>query len=136
MNEEELAANKKLSEFVVRDLNADAILPYDDDCFDAIANVVSIDYLTRPFEVATEMNRVLKPGGIAILSFSNRMFWTKAVKIWTDASEWERILIAAAYLHNGRFVDISAKLVTPRDKGTPFTSNRTQRSKDEVRLVI
>ena len=38
---------------------------------------VSVDYLTRPIEVFKEMHRCLKPGGMAVMSFSNRCFPTK-----------------------------------------------------------
>ncbi len=56
---------------------ADATLPYEDNSFDVVTNAVSVDYLTRPLEVFREMHRVLKPGGQAIMSFSNRCFPTK-----------------------------------------------------------
>jgi SAM-dependent methyltransferase len=52
-------------------------LPYEDNSFDVITNAVSVDYLTKPLEVFREMHRVLKPGGQAIMSFSNRCFPTK-----------------------------------------------------------
>jgi SAM-dependent methyltransferase len=52
--------------------------------------VVSVDYVTRPLSLFAEMHRTLRPGGLAIMSFSNRMFWHKAVRIWTEASEWQR----------------------------------------------
>ncbi len=42
-----------------------------------ITNTVSVDYLSKPVEVFKEMHRVLKPGGKAIMSFSNRCFPTK-----------------------------------------------------------
>merc|ERR1712178_125509 len=83
MNEVELAANKQLSEFIVQDLNIEPYLPFEDDSFDAVTNVVSIDYLIHPIQLMAEQKRVLRPGGIAICSFSNRMFWTKAVEVWT-----------------------------------------------------
>lgn len=38
---------------------------------------MSVDYLTKPIEVFQEMHRCLKPGGVAIMSFSNRCFPTK-----------------------------------------------------------
>ena len=38
---------------------------------------VSVDYLTKPIEVFKEMHRCLKPGGLAVMSFSNRCFPTK-----------------------------------------------------------
>ena len=58
---------------------ADPRLPYEDNSFDIITNAVSVDYLAKPLEVFKEMHRVLKPGGRAIMSFSNRCFPTKGV---------------------------------------------------------
>lgn len=37
----------------------------------------SIQYIQRPEEVFQEIYRVLKPGGIVIFTFSNRMFYQK-----------------------------------------------------------
>ena len=47
MNEAELKRNGALSDFVVRDLNANPVLPYPDATFDVVTNAVSVDYLTR-----------------------------------------------------------------------------------------
>lgn len=58
---------------------ADPRLPYEDNSFDVITNAVSVDYLAKPLEVFKEMHRVLKPGGRAIMSFSNRCFPTKGL---------------------------------------------------------
>ena len=79
MNEAELARNPVLTEFTVRDLNDDPQLPYEDNSFDVVTNAVSVDYLNKPVEVFKEMHRVLKPGGRAIMSFSNRCFPTKGM---------------------------------------------------------
>jgi hypothetical protein len=51
MNADELKRNPVLTEHVVKDLNADPRLPYEDNAFDVITNTVSVDYLTRPKEV-------------------------------------------------------------------------------------
>lgn len=51
MNEEELSRNPVLTDYVVRDLNIDPVLPYEDNTFDVITNAVSVDYLTKPREV-------------------------------------------------------------------------------------
>lgn len=51
MNQDELARNKQLTEYSVRDLNSDPKLPYEDNSFDVITNCVSVDYLTQPLEV-------------------------------------------------------------------------------------
>ena len=77
MNDFELSKNPQLTEYVAKDLNVDPRLPYPDNTFDFTTIVVSVDYLTRPLEVFAEMSRVLKPGGMAIISQSNRCFPTK-----------------------------------------------------------
>lgn len=55
MNAEELKANSQLSDFVVKDLNADPQLPFEDEAFDAVTCALSVDYLTRPREVLCEV---------------------------------------------------------------------------------
>ena len=51
MNAQELAANPQAADWVVHDLNADPVLPFADDTFDDAVCCVSVDYLTRPFDV-------------------------------------------------------------------------------------
>jgi len=101
MNQEELQANKQLTSFVTKDLNDSPTLEeeFQDESFDFVLNVVSVDYLTSPLEVFQEMYRVLKPGGVALISFSNRCFPTKAVAMWLQADEIDRITIVASYFH-------------------------------------
>ena len=48
MSEAELQRNPVLTDFTVRDLNQNPKLPYDDNSFDVITNVVSVDYLNKP----------------------------------------------------------------------------------------
>lgn len=76
MNDPELAANEQLSSYDVHDLNSNPVLPYRDESFDVITNVVSVDYLANPLQLFEEMHRVMRPGGLAVMSFSNRMFWS------------------------------------------------------------
>lgn len=97
LNEEELASNKALTEYVIHDLNANPQLPYDDDSFDAVVNTVSVDYLTRPIEVFREVGRILKPGGLFVVVFSNRMFPPKAVHIWKSMTERQRVDLVRKY---------------------------------------
>ena len=47
MSEAELERNPVLTDFSVRDLNKEPKLPYEDNSFDVITNVVSVDYLNR-----------------------------------------------------------------------------------------
>jgi SAM-dependent methyltransferase len=93
LNENELRNNKVLSEAVIHDLNKDPRLPFPDNRFDVVINTVSVDYMTKPAEVFKEVGRVLKPGGLFLVIFSNRMFPEKAVKVWREAGEDERVLL-------------------------------------------
>jgi ubiquinone/menaquinone biosynthesis C-methylase UbiE len=77
----ELKENKQLTGFVVQNLNKDYKLPFDDNEFDVVTCVVSVDYLIRPLEVFKEVQRVLRPGGKFIVSQSNRCFATKAISV-------------------------------------------------------
>jgi len=99
MNGLELKANDQLSDYAVRDLNVDPTLPYDDETFDAVTCVVSIDYLTQPIRVLKEVHRVLKKGGKAIVSQSNRCFPTKAVKMWLDMNDRQHLELINGYFH-------------------------------------
>ncbi len=98
MNAEELAANPRLDDHRVHDLNRDPQLPYEDGAFDAVLIAVSVQYLTRPFEVFAEIGRVLSPGGHCIVAMSHRLFPTKAVYAFHVLSGEERCRVVAAYL--------------------------------------
>jgi SAM-dependent methyltransferase len=97
MNENELRRNAALTGYRIHDVNADPRLPFDDASFDVVLNVVSVDYMTRPFEVFEEVGRVLRPGGLFLVIFSTRMFPTKAVRVWREADERGRLLIVEDY---------------------------------------
>lgn len=58
MNEEELKANKQVSEYVVHDLNLEPDLPFPDNSFDVVTNAVSVDYLNKPLEVCNGVDVV------------------------------------------------------------------------------
>jgi len=68
MNGEELAANPRLTEHCVHDLNTYPALPYVPESFDAVLCAVSVQYLTRPVEVFSEVCRVLRRGGVSIVA--------------------------------------------------------------------
>ncbi|MEW5765368.1 MAG: methyltransferase domain-containing protein [Acidobacteriota bacterium] len=91
LNPRELARNPLLTERHLLDLNRTPALPFEDDSFDAVLNCLSVDYLTRPEEIFRETARVLKPGGLFLVAFSNRYFPSKAVRVWRESSEEERI---------------------------------------------
>lgn len=97
MNEEELARNPRLNHYFVQNLNKNPQLPLPDEDFDAVLNCVSVQYLQYPDAIFHEIHRILKPGGIAIISFSNRMFYQKAIAAWRDSTEQGRVELVKGY---------------------------------------
>jgi SAM-dependent methyltransferase len=100
LNAEELARNPRLNHFFGQNLNDNPKLPLPDQSFDAVLNTVSVQYLQYPEAVFSEIHRILKPGGIAIISFSNRMFFQKAIQIWRDSSEASRLELVKSYFQS------------------------------------
>jgi SAM-dependent methyltransferase len=114
LNAEEMADNPHLDEYVVHDVNADPRLPFDGNVFDAVVLTVSIQYLTKPIEVFQEVNRILKPGGLFAVIFSNRMFPTKAVAVWRALDDAQHVKLVNSYFHYaGDFVDLEVQDRTP-----------------------
>ncbi|PRW59968.1 S-adenosyl-L-methionine-dependent [Chlorella sorokiniana] len=99
MNAAELARNPRLDEWFVRDLNKEPSgWAAADGSFDAVLCVAGLQYLQQPEAVLAEVRRVLKPGGIVIIAFSNRMFYDKAIAAWRDNSDWGRCSLVKTYL--------------------------------------
>ena len=82
MNAEEMADNPDLDDSVVHNLNVDPVLPFEDNFFNGAMVTVSIQYMIKPLEVFAEVCRILKPGAPFAVFFSNRMFPTKAIRVW------------------------------------------------------
>jgi SAM-dependent methyltransferase len=97
LNAEELARNPRLDHYFVQNLNQNQVLPLPDQSFDAVLNTVSVQYLQYPEQVFAEIYRILKPGGICIISFSNRMFYQKAIQAWRDGSDGDRVELVKSY---------------------------------------
>ena len=104
LNESELRKNTQLNEIVVQDLNLNPKLPFEPNRFDAVLCTVSIEYLVDPLAVFAEVARILRPDGYFILTFSNRWFPTKAIKIWKELHEFERMgLVLEYFIRSGGF---------------------------------
>jgi len=116
LNPRELSKNQTLTEHCIHDLNKDPSLPFPDNTFDAVLNVVSVDYLTKPIDVFREVGRILKPGGLFLVIFSNRMFEQKAVKIWRHSGEEERVLLVEEFFERTGMFDSPEVFVS---KGKP-----------------
>lgn len=120
MNAEELAANPRLGRWFVQDLNRDAVLPEPDGAFDAVLVCVGVQYLQQPLAVFREIRRVLKPHGVAIASFSNRCFPTKAVAIWRALDMNGQAALIRLYLEKAGFQDVQAHLLADGRSGDPL----------------
>lgn len=110
MNAEELADNPQLAERIVHDLNADPSLPFADARFDAVVCSVSIEYLTRPQAVIAEAKRVLKPGGLFVVTLSNRYFPPKVIKLWTQLHPMERMAWVGTLIKQAGFKKVETYL--------------------------
>ena len=114
MNAVEMQENPDLDEYVVHDLNEDPRLPFGDESFDAVILTVSAQYLTKPVEVFRDVNRLLTPNGPLAVTFSNRMFPTKAVRIWQACNDQERMTLLKLYFQKaGGYEDIVAEDRSP-----------------------
>ena len=100
MNEAELAKNPQLDHYFMQNLNQNPKLPLADQDFDAVLIAVSVQYLQYPEAVFAEIYRILKPGGIAIVSFSNRMFYQKAIAAWREGTEKSRVELVKRYFRS------------------------------------
>jgi SAM-dependent methyltransferase len=112
LNENELRKNAALGEFVLHDLNRAPVLPFPDHTFDAVINTVSVDYMTRPVEVFREVGRILKPGGLFLVAFSDRMFPQKAVKVWKESDDGERVILVEEFFRESRLFEKTSFFVS------------------------
>ena len=98
LNEQELAANSRLDSYWMQNLNLDQSLPLPDAFVDVTLIVAGWQYLQYPEAVAAELMRITRPAGEVIVSFSNRMFFTKAPQIWTDGDDHQHLAYVSEVL--------------------------------------
>jgi SAM-dependent methyltransferase len=107
LNREELERNDLLCKWFVHDLNLYPILPFKNNEFDAAICTVSIEYIIYPDDIFHEFSRILRPGGVLIIAFSNRWFPPKAIQIWKDLHEFERMGLVLEYFErSGKFENL------------------------------
>ena len=121
MNATELDANPRLDRWFIQDFNRDPVLPLPGASIDAVLCCVGVQYLTRPLEVFAEIRRTLRPGGRVIVSFSNRCFPMKAVRIWLSLDEAGQASLVATYLERSGFSSIAAHRLTDGE-GDPLAA--------------
>ncbi|MGA7801219.1 MAG: methyltransferase domain-containing protein, partial [Gammaproteobacteria bacterium] len=124
MNREELEHNPRLNRRVVHDLNADPQLPLDDGRFDVAVCTVSVEYLTQPWPVFEQVARVLRPGGVFVVTFSERWFPTKVIELWTQLHPFERLGLVLDYFRRAGFGGLGTESVRglPRPDDDPYAA--------------
>ena len=122
MNAAELGANPRLARWFVQNLNRDAVLRFDDRCFDAALCCVGVQYLQRPHDVFAQVRRVLVPGGPFVISFSNRCFPTKAVAIWRRLDTNGHAALVKLYCERAGFRDVRVDLLANGRSGDPLVT--------------
>ncbi len=115
LNRAEMEDNPALNEVVVHNVNLNPRLPFNDESFDGAVMTVSVQYLTRPIELFADVARVLKPRAPFIVTFSNRMFPTKAVALWQGANQHQRANVVQEYFAQSAAFD-DVELI---DRSTP-----------------
>jgi predicted DsbA family dithiol-disulfide isomerase len=123
LNAAELSANPLATERHVQDLNVSPALAFVAESFDFVTNTASIDYLVDPQAVLAETHRVLRPGGVAVVSFSNRCFDSKATAVWLEhiATGAGLMEVVSNFFHfSAEWQHINTIDVTPLDTGDPM----------------
>jgi SAM-dependent methyltransferase len=106
MNEAELSANPRLTDFCVHNLNKNPQLPYEPETFDRVTLAVSVQYLIEPFAVMSSVSDVLTDGGAICIAMSHRLFPTKAVQAFQQLQVQDRIRLVGHYLEHAGFRDV------------------------------
>ena len=98
LNGAELAKNSRLDSFFIRDLNKEPDgWEIESGSVDAVVCCVSIQYFQLPERVLAECWKILRPGGVVIISFSDRMFGSKAIDAWSANTSYGRCQLVRSY---------------------------------------
>jgi SAM-dependent methyltransferase len=120
LNKTELEHNPLITESIVHDLNLAAQLPFEDNQFDGVVCTASVQYMTRPDDTFAEIARSLKPGAPFIITFSNRMFPSKAVLAWRASDDATHLRLVKSYFSQiAAFTESSMRSFVPA-QGDPL----------------
>ena len=72
--------NPEIKNFVQQDLNENTHLPFKNNFFDIVVCTEVLEHLYYPDKVATEISRVLKKDGLAVISLPNHFYLLKRLQ--------------------------------------------------------
>jgi SAM-dependent methyltransferase len=120
LNLRELESNPLITKSVVYNLNRFETLPFQTGQFDGVVCTVSVQYMTRPDDTFAEIARSLKPGAPFIVTFSNRMFPSKAVLAWRSSDDAAHMRLVKSYFDQvPAFTGVSVRSFVPA-QGDPL----------------
>lgn len=97
LNKTELLENNQIAKPLIQDLNVAPKLKFSKDHFCGAVCTVSVQYMTQPDVLFPEVARVLKPGAPFVVTFSNRMFPTKAILAWRVSDDAAHVRLVESY---------------------------------------
>jgi len=99
---EELAANIALDDYILQDFTVDPYFPLSDNFFDFVVMPANFQLIQRPKIFFQEVNRVLKPGGMAMIGvkeeFHDFLIW-KQGRYYAETNVLEDILALGSFFH-------------------------------------
>lgn len=99
---DEMECNSVLDDFIEQDITMDPFLPLADNYFDFVVVPAMFQLFQRPLDMFKEINRVLKPGGIAFvgvkLSSWSFLGW-KQGRYYSETNYLEDVLALGSFFH-------------------------------------
>eukprot|EP00612_Vaucheria_litorea_P004777 CAMPEP_0171462196 /NCGR_PEP_ID=MMETSP0945-20130129/6331_1 /TAXON_ID=109269 /ORGANISM="Vaucheria litorea, Strain CCMP2940" /LENGTH=498 /DNA_ID=CAMNT_0011988675 /DNA_START=134 /DNA_END=1630 /DNA_ORIENTATION=- len=102
LSKTEMDENSDLTEPPIeQDLNVNSYLDFEESAFDVVLITNSVEFFTRPKILFSEINRVLKPGGICMVTFTGKdaykSFQDKQVKMWRDMNNAQHMWVIGSF---------------------------------------
>jgi SAM-dependent methyltransferase len=98
----EMSCNPALDDYIEQDISVDPYLPLADNYFDFVVIPAMFQLFQRPKQMFEEINRVLKPGGVAFVGVKLAMWsflgW-KQGRYYMETSYIEDVLALGSFFH-------------------------------------
>jgi hypothetical protein len=99
---DEMKANPDLDDYIEQDVSVDPFLPLASNYFDFVVVPANFQLVQRPLDFFQEINRVLKPGGTAIVGVKLALWsflgW-KACRYYVETNYLEDVLALGSFFH-------------------------------------